>query len=57
MREGGSDGKYAIKNLDKALAGYEDEFGIGGDGGLPVVTSLGELSKSKSRVDRDMDEL
>ena len=54
MREaGGSDGKEEIRTLDQYLAGAGEEFGIG----LEKTMSLEELSKRKSRVMRDEEEL
>ena len=48
----GSDGKKAIENVDKYLGGTLDDLDTMDDsyGG---VTSLAELSKRKSRQDRD----
>lgn len=58
LRDGGSDGKADLRELEKVVAGYEDQMGIDPYGGdMPVVSSLEEFSKSKSRVLRDNDDL
>ena len=41
------DSKGAIKRVDDALAGE------GGEDGMPMVSSLAELSKTKSRLMRE----
>lgn len=52
MRDHGSDGKDDIRAIDKILSGqHDDDFEE--DGG---VQSLAQLSKSKSRMDRDIEQ-
>ncbi len=60
MREGGSDGKAPIRELDKILQGYADEMGIGDDDDIGMerqISTLEELSKSKSRMIRDEEDI
>ena len=52
-----SDGKEDIKALDKILNAHAGEMGIDLDDGMPLVSSLEELSKSKSRIIRDEEAL
>ena len=53
MREGGdSDGKEAIRDIDKILSGYQDDM-ENMEGEIPEIRTLKELSKSKSRVLRE----
>lgn len=52
MRDHGSDGKDDIRAIDKILSGQmDDEFDEVGHG----VQSLEQLSRSKSRMDRDQE--
>ena len=51
MRDHGSDGKDDIRAIDKILSGHlDDDFDE-----IPGVQSLEQLSKSKSRMDRDLE--
>ena len=58
LKEGGSDGKDQIRELDKILAGYQDELGLDEDGNFErQISTLEELSKSKSRMMREDEDL
>ena len=54
MREHGSDGKDDIRAIDKILSGYTDDLDDLDANGIGV-SSLEQLSKSKSRMDRDVE--
>lgn len=54
MREGGSDSKAGIRDIDKILAANEASMGIDGDDYMMEnQMSIGDLSKSKSRMERN----
>ena len=51
-RDGDGDGREEIRQLDKLLSQYEDDQGMDVDGDIRMISSLGDLSKSKSVMER-----
>lgn len=52
FRDGDGDGREEIRQLDKLLSQYEDDQGMDVDGDTRMISSLGDLSKSKSVMER-----
>lgn len=53
MREGGSDNKASIKYLDNILDANQAQKNGDDDALLENIMDIGDLSKSKSRIERN----
>ena len=59
FRDSEGDGREGIRDIDKLLIQYEDEYDMNNvgndDGSTKMISSLGDLSKAKSGMMRDED--